>query len=46
MHEAGGPQAIVQELIGHDSAVVHQNYVKVGKEALQDAVGKLPELAR
>lgn len=44
MHEAGVPAAVVQELVGHDSEEVHRLYVKIGKEALKDAAGKLPTL--
>lgn len=44
MHEAGIPQAVVQAMIGHDSAAVHDLYVSVGREALQRAAEALPEL--
>jgi len=44
MHEAGIPQAVVQAMIGHDSAAVHDLYVSVGREALQKAAEALPEL--
>jgi integrase len=44
LHEAGVPQAVVMALIGHDSAVVHDVYVAVGKEALTKAAASLPEL--
>ena len=44
MHEAGVPAAVVQELIGHDSAEVHRTYVKIGREALKGAADKLPDL--
>ena len=44
MHEAGIPQAVVQAMIGHDSAAVHDLYVSVGRDALQKAAEALPEL--
>lgn len=44
MHEAGVPAAMVQELIGHDSEEVHRVYVKIGREALREAAGKLPRV--
>jgi len=44
MHEAGIPQAVVQAMIGHDSAAVHDLYVSVGREALQKAAKAIPEL--
>jgi integrase len=44
MHEAGIPQAVVQAMIGHDSAAVHDLYVSVGRDASQIAAAALPEL--
>jgi integrase len=44
MHEAGIPQAVVQAMIGHDSAAVHELYVSVGSDALKKAAEALPEL--
>ena len=42
LHEAGIPAAVAQALIGHDSEAVHQQYISVGREALQKAVDALP----
>jgi integrase len=44
MHEAGVPQQVVQAMIGHDSADIHQLYVAIGQEALRKAADSLPEL--
>jgi integrase len=44
MHEAGIPQAVVQAMIGHDSAAVHDLYISVGRDALEKAAAALPEL--
>jgi integrase len=44
MHEAGIPQAVVQAMIGHDSAAVHDLYISVGREALQKAAEAIPKL--
>jgi integrase len=44
MHEAGIPQAVVQAMIGHDSAAVHDLYISVGRDALKKAAEALPEL--
>jgi integrase len=44
LKEAGVPQCVVMELIGHDSAVVSQNYTHVGAAALQKACAALPEV--
>jgi integrase len=44
MHEAGIPQAVVQAMIGHDSAAVHDLYISVGRDALEKAAQALPEL--
>jgi len=45
LHEAGVPQAVVQQMIGHDSKSVHNGYIGVGREALIDAAQKFPNLA-
>jgi len=42
LKEAGVPQAVVMEMIGHDSAVISQNYTHVGSEALRKACDALP----
>jgi integrase len=44
LHEAGVPQQVVQAMIGHDSAEVHQLYVAIGPAALRQAAALLPEL--
>jgi integrase len=44
LHEAGIPQQVVQAMIGHDSAEVHQLYVAIGAENLRKAADSLPEL--
>jgi site-specific recombinase XerD len=44
LKDAGIPQAVVQELIGHDSKAMSALYTHVGREALEKAVAKLPKL--
>jgi integrase len=44
LKDAGIPQAVVQELIGHDSEAMSQLYTHVGVEALRKAAASLPEL--
>jgi integrase len=44
LHEAGVPAAVAQALIGHDSEVMHELYVSVGRDALQKATDALPEI--
>ena len=44
LHEAGIPQATVQEWVGHDSEDVHRLYIKLGKEASQKASDALPKI--
>jgi site-specific recombinase XerD len=44
LKDAGVPQAVVQELIGQDSAQMSQQYTHVGIEALQKAAAALPAL--
>jgi len=44
LKDAGVPQAVVQELIGHDSKAMSALYTHVGQEALSKAVAALPEL--
>ena len=43
LKDAGIPQAVVQELIGHDSKM-SALYTHVGREALEKATAALPEL--
>ncbi len=44
LKDAGIPQAVVQELIGHDSEKMSALYTHVGREALQKAAATLPEI--
>src|SRR5262249_28183811 len=44
LKDAGVPQAVVQELVGHDSVQMSQHYTHVGIEALQKAAAALPTL--
>jgi integrase len=44
LKDAGIPQAVVQELIGHDSEKMSALYTHVGREALQKAAAALPEV--
>ncbi len=44
LHEAGIPQATVQQWVGHDSEDVHRLYIKLGKEASQKASDALPQI--
>jgi integrase len=44
LKDAGVPQAVVQELIGHDSAQMSAQYTHVGWEALARAAAALPEI--
>jgi integrase len=42
LKDAGIPQAVVQELIGHDSEKMSELYTHVGREALEKAAAALP----
>lgn len=44
LKDAGVPQAVVQELIGHGSFQMSQHYTHVGLEALAKAAAALPEI--
>lgn len=44
LHQAGVPAAVAQAMIGHDSEAIHEQYVSVGLEALEQAAASLPEL--
>jgi integrase len=44
LKDAGVPQAVVQELIGHDSEAVNRKYTHVGDESLRKAAASLPEV--
>ncbi|HVJ58336.1 MAG TPA: tyrosine-type recombinase/integrase [Terrimicrobiaceae bacterium] len=37
LKEAGIPQAVVMELLGHDNEEMSQHYTRVGRTALEDA---------
>lgn len=42
--EAGTPQAVAMEFIGHDSPAISMSYTHVGAEALKKAAAALPEV--
>jgi integrase len=44
LKDAGVPQAVVQELIGHESAEISAKYTHVGEAALQKAANALPKI--
>jgi integrase len=44
MKEAGIPEAVVMELVGHDSEQMSAHYTHVGREALEKAAASLPIL--
>ncbi|WP_295876642.1 site-specific integrase [uncultured Akkermansia sp.] len=44
LHAANVPPAMVQDIVGHDSAEVHSRYVKLGRDNVRNALGNLPEL--
>jgi integrase len=44
MKDAGIPEAVVMELIGHESKAMSAHYTHVGMEALQKAAAALPEI--
>lgn len=44
LKEAGIPQAVVMELVGHDSKQMSAHYTHVGQEALEKAAAALPEI--
>jgi integrase len=43
LKDAGIPEAVVMELVGHDSKAMSAHYTHVGTEALAKAVAALPE---
>lgn len=45
LKEAGIPQAVVMELIGHDSEQMSQYYTHVGQEALRKATEAFPDFS-
>lgn len=44
LKDAGIPEAVVMELVGHDSKQMSAHYTHVGQEALQKAAAALPEI--
>ncbi len=42
LQEAGVPQAVVQEIVGHRTVAMTQRYTHIGRDALQKAVAALP----
>jgi integrase len=44
LRDAGIPEAVVMELVGHDSEAMSAHYTHVGIEALAKAVAALPEI--
>jgi integrase len=45
LKEAGIPQAVVMELVGHDNQEMSQHYTRVGRAALASAARAFPDLA-
>jgi integrase len=44
LKDAGIPEAVVMEMIGHDSKEMSKHYTHVGREALEKAAAALPEV--
>lgn len=44
LKDAGIPEAVVMEMVGHDSEQMSAHYTHVGREALERAAAALPEL--
>jgi integrase len=44
LKDAGIPEGVVMELVGHDSKSMSAHYTHVGVEALEKAVAALPEI--
>jgi integrase len=44
LKDAGIPQAVVMELVGHNSTAMSARYTHVGAEALKKAVAAIPEI--
>ena len=44
LKEAGIPQAVVMELVGHDNEEMSQHYTRVGRTALEGAARAFPDL--
>ena len=45
LKDAGVPDSVVMALVGHDTVAMSQRYTHVGKEALENAASKMPDLA-
>lgn len=46
LKEAGVPQAVVMELVGHDSVEMSNLYTNVGPEAMQKAADAMPDVTK
>ena len=44
LKDAGIPEAVVMEMVGHDSEQMSAHYTHVGREALEKAAAALPEV--
>ena len=44
LKDAGVPEAVVMEMVGHDSEQMSAHYTHVGREALEKAASSLPDL--
>jgi integrase len=44
LKDAGVPEAVVMEMVGHDSPQMSAHYTHVGQEALEKAAEALPEI--
>ena len=43
LHEAGVPPMIVQKIVGHDSAKIHEGYAAFSLRESEDAFNRLPQ---
>ena len=46
LQEAGVPQAVVQRIVGHRTVAMTNRYTHVGRQAISEAMAKLPSLDR
>jgi integrase len=44
LKDSGVPEAVVMEMVGHDSEQMPAHYTHVGREALEKAAASLPDL--
>jgi hypothetical protein len=44
LKDAGVPEAVVMEFVGHDSEEMSRHYTHVGRSALESAAAKYPDL--